>query len=236
MREIIPAIMPSDYDDLRDKVRKVRDHVELVQVDIMDGKFVASQSWPYNSGGTKGDKEFSSLMAQEEGLPYWDQVDYEFDLMIQEPEKHIDEWLPLGASRLIFHIESILDKDHFFRGDLFDKESRSIGDDTVVEIGLAINPDTPLSEIEPYIPQVDFVQVMGIAKIGFQGQPFDERALSHINQLRVKYPELIISVDGAVNDDSIKLFESAGADRFVSGSRIYSAEDIGEAIATLQYD
>jgi ribulose-phosphate 3-epimerase len=234
MREIIPAVMPDSYEDLREKVRAVKDFVDLVQVDIMDGKFVPSKSWPYNSGGPSEDEEFKLLMHQDEGLPYWDTTDYEFDLMIQEPEKHIDEWLPLGASRLIFHIESILDKDFFFRGELFNPQSRSIGEDKVIEIGLAINPDTSLDEIRPYIPLVDFVQVMGIAKIGYQGQAFDERVLTHINRLRVEYPNLIISVDGAVNNDTAKLLTDAGANRLVSGSAIFASDEPGEAIAHLQ--
>lgn len=236
MREIIPAIMPDSYDDLREKVRKVQEFVDVVQVDIMDGKYVQSKSWPYTSGGTDKDEEFRLLMSQEEGLPYWDTLDYELDLMIQEPEKHLGEWLPLGASRLVFHIESILDKDHFFRGELFAPGARAIAGENVVDVGIAINPDTSLSEIAPFIDLVDFVQVMGIVKIGYQGQPFDERALTHINRLRVDHPNLIISVDGAVNQETAKLFVDAGADRLVSGSAIFSQKDIGEAIALLQHE
>src|SRR5438105_8790545 len=110
MIDIIPAIMADSYDDLELKAGRVRAHVPLVQLDIMDGVFVRSKSWPYTTGGIKKDEHFLALTEQDEGMPYWDELDYEIDLMISEPEKRIDDWLPLGASRLIFHIESI--KDH----------------------------------------------------------------------------------------------------------------------------
>ncbi len=234
MVEVIPAIMPESYDDLREKARKVKEHVSLVQIDIMDGVFVPSTSWPYTSGGVESDPEFSALRSQEDGLPYWDTLNYEIDLMIQAPERHLGEWLPLGASRLIFHIESILDPDHFFRGELFESGARKVGEETMIEVGLAINPDTELEEIVGHVPQADFVQVMGIAKIGYQGQPFDDRALTHIRSLRERFPNLIISVDGAVNRDTARAFKEAGASRLVSGSAIYSAPDIGETISALE--
>jgi ribulose-phosphate 3-epimerase len=200
----------------------------------MDGVFVKSASWPYNEGGTMKNEEFQLLMKQEEGMPFWDSMDYELDLMIQAPERHLEEWLPLGASRLVFHIESILDRDHFFRGDVFDPESRMIGGEKIIEIGIAINPSTPLEEIRQYIPLVDFVQVMGILKIGFQGQPHDERSLTHIKELRQSYPELIISVDGAVNIHTAHAYVESGANRLVAGSAIYQAEDMSFVIEELR--
>ena len=113
MIEIIPAIMPDTYEDLLAKAGRVRGVVPLAQVDIMDGVFVKSKSWPYTEGGVKREEHFVALTTQDEGMPFWEELDYEIDLMIAEPEKHIDEWLPLGASRLIFHIEAIKDHDLF---------------------------------------------------------------------------------------------------------------------------
>lgn len=234
MIEIIPAIMPNTAEDLRAKARKVKDYVSLVQIDIMDGLLVGSKSWPYAQGGTSADEYFQALLRQDEGLPYWDTLDYELDLMIQAPERHLSEWLPLGASRLIFHIESILDLDHFFRGELFEGESRKIGNETVIEVGLAINPGTDIEELLPYVSQADFVQCMGIANIGYQGQPFDGRVLMHIERLRREFPNLTISVDGAVNRDTARVLKDAGVTRLVSGSAIFQADDIAAAISSLR--
>lgn len=234
MIEIIPAIMPDSQEDLVEKATRVRGHVPLVQIDIMDGVFVKSKSWPYTTGGLKRDEHFLSLVNQDEGLPFWDDLDYEIDLMIAEPEKHIDEWLPLGASRLIFHIESIKDGEVFWSHDIWKEGARDIGGEKVVEIGIAINLDTSLDTIIPHIPLIDFVQCMGISKIGYQGEQFDERVLTQINQLRVKFPNLPISVDGGVSVETIPLLRSAGANRMVSGSAIFGSNDIRSAIKSLK--
>lgn len=233
MADIIPAIMPDSFEDLAAKAARVKGLVPIAQIDIMDGIYVGSKSWPYTEGGTKREQHFVAMSAQDEGLPYWDELDYEIDLMIAEPEKHIEEWFPLGASRLIFHIESIKDRDGFFAHALFDRAAREIGGDLAIAVGLAIDTATPLSEIEPYIEKVDFVQCMGIAKIGYQKQPFDERVLTHIERLRASYPELIISVDGGVNETTAPILARSGANRLVSGSAIFGASDVKAAIRAL---
>ncbi len=234
MIEIIPAIMPDNYEDFASKATRVHGLAPLAQIDIMDGAFVKSKSWPYSEGGTRKEPHFVALMAQDEGMPFWEELDYEIDLMIGEPEKHIDEWLPLGASRLIFHIESIKDIDLFFAHDMWKDGARDIGGEKVVELGLAINPDTSLDAILPYIPKIDFVQCMGIARIGYQGQPFDERVLERVNALRVAYPNMPISVDGGVNMETAALLKQAGATRLVAGSAIFGAADVAEAIEALK--
>lgn len=238
--DIIPAIMPDNWDDLVRKAGRVHTLVPLAQIDIMDGVFVASKSWPYNGGGTAREAHFVALAAQREAMPYWEELDYEIDLMIAEPEKHIDEWLPLGASRLIFHIEAIKDVEEFFAHDIFRPGARDIAGQRVIEVGLAINPDTPLAAIEPYVfeikylGKIDFIQCMGIARIGYQGQPFDERVLAHINTLRAKHPNLPISVDGGVGADTAKLLKQAGATRLVAGSAIFGAGDPAQSIEELR--
>ncbi len=234
MIEIIPAIMPDHYDDLVEKASRVRAHVPLAQIDIMDGAFVRSRSWPYSEGGTRKEPHFVALMSQDEGMPYWEDLDYEIDLMIGEPEKHIDEWLPLGASRIIFHLESIKNFELFFAHDMWKDGARDIGGEKVVELGLAINPDTSLDVLVPHLDRVDFVQCMGIAKIGYQGQPFDERVLEQVNALRVRYPNMPISVDGGVTVDTARALKHAGATRLVSGSAIFGASDIPHAITQLE--
>jgi ribulose-phosphate 3-epimerase len=87
-----------------------------------------------------------------------------------------------------------------------------------IEIGIALNTTTDISEIESMISLVDFVQCMGIEKIGFQGEPFDERVLKHIKELRLRYPDVIISIDGSVNQNTAPLLVQAGVNRLVVGS------------------
>jgi ribulose-phosphate 3-epimerase len=234
MVEIIPAIMPDSFNDLVAKATRVKGVLPLAQIDIMDGVFVGSKSWPYRNAGEANDLHFLAMQNQEETLPFFDELDYEIDLMITEPEKHIEEWLPLGASRLIFHIESIKNYELFFGHDFFIEGARQIGGQTVIEVGIAIDPGTSLEKIETYIAKVDFVQCMGIAKIGYQGEPFDERVLDHINALRIKYPNLPISVDGGVTTESAPLLRAAGANRLVSGSAIFNSGDIATTAGLLK--
>ena len=234
MKEIIPAIMPTSYDDLVEKATRVHNIVPLAQIDIMDGKFVKSKSWPYREAGNANESHFLAMQTMDDTLPFFDELDYELDLMIDEPEKHIEEWLPLGASRIIFHIESIKDLELFWGHDIWKEGARDIGGEKVVEIGLAINPDTPLSAIEPYLDRIDLVQCMGIARIGYQGEPFDERVLGMINLLRVAMPNMPISVDGGVSLETAAELAAAGANRLVSGSAVFGSSDIKAAVKALK--
>jgi ribulose-phosphate 3-epimerase len=234
MIEIIPAIMPTDFADLCEKASRVKGLVPLAQIDVMDGKFVKSKSWPYREAGNANEAHFLAMGTQDELLPYFDELDYEIDLMIDEPEQYIDEWLPLGASRLIFHIESIRDEVVFWGHDVWKKGARDIGGQKVIEIGLAISPTTPLEALLPHLPKIDLVQCMGIAKIGYQGQPFDEQVLTLINKVRTHAPNMPISVDGGVSLETTPLLRAAGATRLVSGSAVFGAMDTGEAIQALK--
>ncbi len=232
--EIIPAIMPDTYEDLEAKAARVRGKAPLAQIDVMDGAFVSSKSWPYTTGGLKQDPRFLALSHQDEGMPYWEDLDYEIDLMIARPERAIEEWISLGASRLIFHVESIDDEALFFSHDIWKDGAREIGGEKVVEIGLAIAPGTPLERLLPHLGRIDFVQCMGIERVGYQRQPFDERVLERINRVRTLAPNLPISVDGGVSFETAPLLTAAGATRLVSGSVLFDAPDMGEAIQALR--
>jgi ribulose-phosphate 3-epimerase len=105
---------------------------------------------------------------------------------------------------------------------------------SLVELGLAINTTTPISAIEPYLDRVEFIQCMGIARIGFQGEGFDERVVEHIRAIRALRPEMPISVDGAVNFETAKRLVEAGATRLVSGSAILKSNDVREAVDTFK--
>jgi pentose-5-phosphate-3-epimerase len=80
---------------------------------------------------------------------------------------------------------------------------------------------------------IDFVQVMGIANIGYQGEPFQEESLDIISNLKERYPDLVISIDGGVSVDTIADLHDAGVDRFVSGSGVYGDGSADENIYAL---
>jgi ribulose-phosphate 3-epimerase len=227
--EIIPAIMPENWTDLEDKAARFSSYVENIQLDIMDGRFVKEKTWPYKND----EGELQSVIAEEFGLPEWEKVNYEIDLMVSHPEEDALEWIKAGATRVILHIESsnmILETIKKIREEYGTRETMALAP----EVGVAIDVATSLGDLDKYIPYVDFVQHMGIAHIGYQGEPFAKEAVARVKTLKAKYPDLIISIDGAVNDESAPLLIEAGATRLVSGSYLLKSGNVKEAIRVLQ--
>jgi ribulose-phosphate 3-epimerase len=230
MTEIIPAIMPREWDELRTDAGLVRDYVNAVQVDIMDGVFVPDATWPYCNGH---DESFRALIEQEEGYPYWQDLDYEVDLMVQDPESVVSQWIESGAQRVIAHYASTEHIEELLRH----VQTSAVGDGAFrlnVEFGLAIQPTDDISILDPYTDSIDFIQCMGIDRIGFQGQPFNEQTIVQISNLRKRFPGAILSVDGGVDFDTAPKLIAAGADRLVSGSAIFESDNIQQAIETLR--
>jgi ribulose-phosphate 3-epimerase len=226
MTEIIPAILAKDINDLRQKIANVVNVAKIVQIDICDGKFVESQSWPMQRDDIAST---SLILEEEEGLPYWENLDFEFDLMVKDAIKQFDFFVRLGARRIVFHLEAEDEnelKDFINSIDPYTRES--------LEIGIAINTTTSVNKLDNFINYIDFVQCMGIEHIGFQGEPFDERVLGQIKELKEKYPDLIISVDGSVNEDTAPRLVEAGAERLVAGSVLMRSFDIRETIRELE--
>src|ERR1035437_106444 len=218
MTEIIPAILVKDFSELNEKLAKFVNISSIVQIDMCDGVFVSSVSWPMG----RGDEEsVQSILDEEDGLPFWNNLDFEFDLMVINAHKKFDFFARLGAKRIVFHLEAETEIDfkEFLESlDPYFKDN--------INIGIAINTTTNINKLEPFINYIDFVQCMGIAHDGHQGESFDERALKQIKDLRLKYPELIISVDGAVNENTAKALVEAGANRLVIGSALLQSYDI----------
>ncbi len=225
MAEIIPAILPKNYEDMKNKIALVKGVVPLVQIDLCDGIFVPSRTWPFSTGGGD-DLYFQNIINEREGMPFWEEIEFEFDLMVADAVDNFDIYTKLGPKRIIFHIEAVgnlEDFKNFLDGiDVYIKDS--------IQLGIAINSTTPAESIFKLVNSVDFVQCMGIEKIGFQGQDFDERVLSQIKILKKEFPDLIIAVDGGVNLNTAPALVSAGADRLIVGSALFNTNDIHEAV------
>lgn len=196
MIEIVPAILPKNFADLRDKLSLVRNLTRLVQIDICDEKLVF-----------------------ENGLPFWEDFDFEIDLMVEEPENKLDYFINAGAQRIIFHPGITKNLDAIIK--------KLAG---VADIGIALDFATPPNVIELFLKQIDTIQVMGIRKIGFQGEPFEETTIDKVAILREKYPNLAISVDGGVNLENAKQLIKAGVTRLVIGSAIFENDNLKTAM------
>jgi len=231
MAKVIPAILAKNFDELDETLSLIRGACEEVQVDICDGSFVPSKTWPFNAPNGKADENFEAIVSQEEGMPFWEDFDFEFDLMVKNPVQKIGDFVALGASRVIVHLDSADDAE-------IEKILAEYGNDDMkefgIEIGLGISATTEMSRAEKFIPKAAFVQCMGIKKIGFQGQSFDEGVIEKVKTLRKDFPELIISVDGGVSEDNAAKIAEAGADNLIVGSAIWDSETPAETLKHFQ--
>lgn len=225
MIEIIPASMPHSFQDVQDDANRFFEYVSTVQIDMMDGEYVSTRNWPFNMGlGSHG--ELKQII--EDGLPFWQKLNYEFDLMIEQPIESLPKLVELGPSRIILHADTFALADM----ELYWETNPTVRN--FVSFGVAVHPDWDLEDCADYIEAFDFVQCMGIAEIGKQGEPFDERTVEMIKAIRVEFPDKPISVDGGVSDETAGKLIQAGATRLVSGSFLHNKPDPQEAIKTLQ--
>ncbi len=216
MSFIVPAVLPSSRKDLEEKLQLFvhLPGVHRVQIDVVDGRFATPASWPYTATA-----EFARMVEHGEMLPHLaEHIEYEIDLMCLDALPAAESWLSLGASRLTFHAESMIDI-----GQLHTAHSR-FGKDAVT-IGLALNIASDLSLIEPFVSQIEYVQFMGIANIGRQGEPFDRRVLEKIRIFHTQYPQMLLQVDGGVSLEIAKELLARGVTNLIVGSKIVRAAD-----------
>ena len=221
MIEIIPAILPKNYEDLKNKIAIVRGIVPMVQVDICDGIFTNSRTWPFLDG-TSLDEHFTKILNEEEGMPFWEDIDFELDLMVSDAVTNFDVYSKLGAKRIIFHIEAVGDlnefKDFIEGIDMYVREA--------MEIGIALNIKTPIEDISPLVSSVDFIQCMGSDEIGHQGVSLDEEIFDKVKFLREKYSDIPIAVDIGVNLENAFSLIDSGVTKLVAGSAIFNTDDV----------
>ncbi len=207
MIEIIPAILTNSQDEFEKAVRLIEPYVTRAHLDIADGIFVSNTT-------IKGYSELGMVS-----------TDLKFDvhLMVKNPLDQISYWYDIEKSdRFIIHIESM---------DIMTvmKEFRDMGK----SVGLALNPDTLITDIEPFIGYADFIQFMTINP-GFQGRDFLDRVVDKIKFFHKKYPKVVIAVDGGINPITAKSVIDAGADMLISGSYVLKSGNVGKAIEELK--
>ncbi len=205
MLNISPAIIPHSLSELEEKMKIVANDTDWVHVDIADGVFAPNVTW-----NNPDDLELIPGRAK-----------IEVHLMTEKPEENITLWAQV-ADRIIVHVEST-DKLGVILNSF---------EHTVSQLGLALLLDTPLSEIEDYLPlkHLNLIQLMGIKKIGHHGEVFDESVLDKITALKKLWPEGLIQVDGGLNLDIAKKVKLAGAGSLVVGSSLWQAPDLKEEL------
>jgi ribulose-phosphate 3-epimerase len=223
MIEIIPAILTESGDTLNDRLALIRGAVSAVQIDVVDGIFAPNKTWPYENN--------SQLTTDNLQLSFANEFEFELDLMVHGAEDAAERWRKAGAKRLVIHIDSP-DAREALMAMRFEREERAAPEG--VSIGIALPSSGNAQMLGEFENLFDYVQVMGIEKIGFQGQPFDHRAVELVQSLREHYPRLPIQVDGGVSAATIPMLVSAGATRLIVGSQIWKSSDPKAEIAKLQ--
>lgn len=218
MIDIIPTVVPHDATELVKAMHTASAFSRYLHVDIDDGLFAPSLTWPY----------VGVDMYSAEALSLSRPVVVEAHLMVQHPQGIGLDLIRSGVRTLIAHIESCADASN---AEQLLAQWRSVGAE---KVGLAIVLDTPLEQIMPCIPHCDMVQVMSVAKIGEQGAPFDERAIERVAAIHTAYPDAVIAVDGGVSSGNIITLKAAGATQFAVGSAIMQTVDPAAAYALLK--
>ncbi|MBT3292896.1 ribulose-phosphate 3-epimerase [Candidatus Peregrinibacteria bacterium] len=205
---ITPSILSADFKCLQSEVDSIESHADWLQVDVMDGHFVPNLSF---------------------GAPVIKCIDtslpLDIHLMVSNPEDRISEFLEIGVSHITFHAEVTDIKERL--------ALISVLHNAGVTAGIAINPETPLSEVLDVLPEVDLLLVMSVHP-GFGGQKFISDVLQKVEEARSLYPDFMIQMDGGIDASNAKECISAGANNLVAGSAVFSAEDRAEAISALR--
>lgn len=229
MAKIIPSILTDDFEEIRNKIQQSTAlGATEVQLDICDGVFVPSQTWPYANNDAGG--ELARILNEEEGLPLWSQLDYELDLMVSMAHEQFALYLKLGAKRIIFHLEA--------EGDTAEFKEFLEGIDLVTrdftKIGVSIDIATPVETVFPLLPYVDFIQCMGIDHEGAQGEEFNPEVIEKIRAIHVHESDIEISIDGGVNLENASLLIDAGASRLMVGSALWKSPNPADTFRKLQ--
>lgn len=205
MRERIlaPSILSADFTKLGEEIKKIEEAgAKYLHFDVMDGIFVPSIS--FGMPVLKSIRKASDIV-------------YDVHLMIVEPERYVEYFKNSGADLITVHIETLKEPETVL------KQIRDLG----VKVGLALNPETEVEKIYPYLHLIDMALVMTVHP-GFGGQKYIHECTDKISALAGKRSELgldfDIEVDGGIGEGTIDEAMDAGANILVAGSSVYGGD------------
>ncbi|MBW7957267.1 MAG: ribulose-phosphate 3-epimerase [Deltaproteobacteria bacterium] len=211
--KISPSILSADFTRLASELKALEDGgADYIHVDVMDGRFVPNIT-------------IGPFVV--EAIRRGTKLPLDVHLMIEEPERYIDDFARAGSSIITVHVEAAT---HLHRAV---QAIKGHG----LRAGVSINPGTPASSLEAIIGDVDLVLVMSVNP-GFSGQDFIPATLGKISAVRrmieATGTKIELEVDGGIKAGNIRTVAAAGADVFVSGSGVFSTRDYAKTISHMK--
>jgi ribulose-phosphate 3-epimerase len=208
--QISPSILSADYARLADEVAAVTGAADWVHVDVMDNHFVPNL--------TIGIPVVAALL-KHSTLPL------DCHLMIEDPDRWAPDYAEIGVGNVTIHVEAAKAPVRTLRA------IRAAG----ARAGLALNPGTPVEPHEDLLGEIDMLLLMTVEP-GFGGQRFLDMVLPKLRRARrlIKDRQIWLQVDGGVGTETIERCAEAGADVFVAGNAVYSADDPDLAVRELR--
>lgn len=196
---IIPAILEQDVKEFERKLKLAAGFAKVIQIDIGDGVFVPN---------------YTAQVAQIAEIAQSVPVAIEWHLMVVEPLDALKSLKTHKPQTVIFHYESVNDVQKTIEA------IKQHGH----KVGLALNPETPAEVIDRFHDKLDLVTVMGVNP-GFQGSPFIPESLEKIEEMKQKFPNLAVEIDGGVNESNLARVIESGAQQVVIGSGLWKNPD-----------
>ena len=211
MIKVIPAILATTEEEYYNKISEINNSglFDWIQIDLMDNKFVQNQSIE------------PDVIAK-----YKTNLNLEAHLMVEYPENWIDELVKIPQlNRIIFPVE---DREGITERITHIKNHGK-------QVGLAINPETDISILEPFLNKIDLVLIMSVHP-GFQGQKFIPETVNKINEvLRLRSGfDFKIEIDGGISEENIKQVADAGADIAIIGSGLFKYDNLKVGLEKIQ--
>ena len=208
---VAPSILSADFANMgkaADDVKKWGG--DWLHCDVMDGVFVPNITFG---------------MPMVKALNDYTEMTLDVHLMITEPEKYVGKFCDAGADYVTFHVDA--SKDVSAALDIIKNKGK--------KCGLVLNPDKPLSLVEPYIDKIDMLLIMSVYA-GFGGQKFIAESIEKLKDAKklIGNRDILLEIDGGVGEDNAKEIIAAGADVLVAGSSVFGSKNPAKTVSILK--